>query len=490
MTITLIVPIYNKAPFLKRCLDSIKNQTVPFDEVILIDDCSTDGSAKIMLEYEPSKHILHTANKGVSYSRNEGIAEAYGDYICFLDADDALNPKASEIIHKLAERELNIIQFGQTRHYPNGMVIAKSNENRHWRTPDMPRYWQMAWNKLYKREFLKEHHLRFEEDMTFGEDEIFNVDAIMANNGRLWHAPQILVEHHLDDANSICRSGRLTDEDFWRFDGKLKLRAKISPRYQFWLEERTALLHGTKMFHEYGITQKGRGKHDIVYLLRDGANEELRYSLRSVDENFAHRKVWFVGGQPDGLTPDGRMPIEQTGANKFERVRNMLIECCKNDNITEDFWLFNDDFFVMHPAGGDTPQWTNGTLERRIQEIENRENNGMPTIYSNQLRHLVETLTKDGHPTLNYAVHKPMLINRKKALEVLTKYPHEPMFRALYGNYWRIDATDDFDCKIRRCDRPLKREKPFISTSDLSFNHGVIGSQLQQRFKHKSRFEE
>lgn len=489
MTITLIVPIYNKAKYLERCLNSIENQTVPFDEVMLIDDASTDGSAGVYSPYvleEKWKLIMLSQNKGVSWSRNAGIELTTSDFVAFLDADDALLPRASEIMHKFAERNRNIIQFGQERHHDGGIVFRKSNDQREWHTPYVPKYWQMVWNKLFKTEFLRKHGIQFNEQMGFGEDEIFNVDCLIANNGELWHAPQILVQHFLDDMNSICRGGTLKKKDFRKLDSELLKRAK--GKYKAWLNNRVDELNLTKMYWQNGVNRKGEGKHDIVYFLRDGVNEELRYSLRSVEANFAYRKVWFVGGKPDGITPDEYMPIEQTGENKFERVRNMLIACCRNDNITKDFWLFNDDFFVMKYTHTDE-QWTNGTLKQRINQIEGRENGGMPTAYSLKLRHLLRTLQKDGKPTLNYAVHKPMFINRKKALEVLEKYPNEPMFRALYGNYWCIKATDDADCKIRRCDRTIKTEKQFISTSDLSFIAGVVGAQLQERFKYKSRFE-
>lgn len=492
MTITLIVPIYNKAPFLRRCLDSIKNQTEAFDEVILIDDGSTDGSDRIMVEYLADMmgfgwSVISQKNQGVSKARNAGIEHATSDFIVFLDADDALLSEASEVMHKLAERDMNIIQFGQERHHANGMVIRKTEQRREWQTPNVPKYWQMVWNKLIKRSFLEKYKIRFNEKMGFGEDEIFNVDCLIANGGELWHAPQILVKHHLDDSNSICRGETLKKEDFRKLDNELLKRAKGENKE--WLVNRVAELNGTKMYHQFGINRKGEGKHDVVYFLRDGANEELRYSLRSLDENFAYNRVVFVGGKPEGVTPDIYLPIQQEGADKFERVRNMMLECCKNDNITENFWLFNDDFFVMKPTSDET-QWTNGTLQQRIAQIEGLENGGRPTAYSNKLRHLFNTLENDGLPTLNYAVHKPMLINRKKAIEVLEKYPNEPMFRALYGNYWRIKAKDDSDCKVRRTDKRLKEEKQFISTSDLSFIGGVVGAQLQERFKFKSRFED
>ena len=490
MTITIVVPIYNKAPFLERCFDSIKKQTVPFDEVVLIDDASTDGSRDMVMQFSNrATKIMHMWNQGVSASRNDGIRRAIGDYIVFLDADDALLPNASETMHEFAKRHLNIVQFAHERHYIDGHVIRQFFNQREWNVPNMPRYWQMAWNKMFNTDFIKQKGIKFDESMRFGEDEVFCADCIMANGGKLWHAPQMLVKHYFDDANSICRGGTLTKDDFRRLDNALLQRARNHAEYRGWLEQRVAQLHGTKMFNQNHVSQQGDGEHDVVYLLRDGVNEELRFSLRSVDENFPHRKVWFVGGCPDGLNPDEHMEVEQYGTTKFERVRNMLVDVCMNHEITEDFWLFNDDFFVMWQSCEKIPQSVNGTLEQRIHDIEMKENFGAPTTYSKKLRHLVQTLTKAGLPTLNYAVHKPILVNRKKALEVLEKFPNEPMFRALYGNYWHIEAVDESDCKVRRIDRRLKTNKMFISTSDDSFNHGMIGADLRRHFSNPSRFE-
>ena len=165
----------------------------------------------------------------------------------------------------------------------------------------------------------------------------------------------------------------------------------------------------------------------------------------------------------------------------------MLVEVCKNDEITPEFWLFNDDFFILQTAGDDLPQFYNGTLQEQIERCELRE--GGRTDYTERLRHLVKTLESAGLPTLNYSVHKPILVNRKKALEVLEKFPSEPMFRALYGNYWRIGGVNRKDCKIRRCDRELNPRLQFVSTQDDSFKYGLVGMQLQERFNKPSRFE-
>lgn len=228
---------------------------------------------------------------------------------------------------------------------------------------------------------------------------------------------------------------------------------------------------------------KGTGKRDIVYLLREGKNEELVYSLRSVEENFAYRRVWFAGGKPDGLEPDGYMEIKQDAPSKWQNVRNMLVEVCKNDNISKDFWLFNDDFFVLEPCDDKLPTFYWRTLDDWIEHCKNAAE------YAGRLRHLKKTLEDAGLPIVNYALHVPMLINRKKALEALEKFPDEPMFRALYGNYVGLKGVEMADYKLRRMDKKIEPGHIFVSTQDDSFHQGIVGRQLRERFNYKSRFE-
>lgn len=226
---------------------------------------------------------------------------------------------------------------------------------------------------------------------------------------------------------------------------------------------------------------------DIVYFCRDGQNEELRYSLRSVERNFPHDRVIIYGGKPDDITPDIFEPIDQHEKTRWHNVRAMIEACCKNDNISEDFWLFNDDFFVMQKIDELRPQY-NGTLWQHIKEIEVRV--GL-TNYTNQLRSLCHTITawQFENELLNYAVHMPMLINRKKALETLAKFPDEPMFRALYGNHHHIGGENTPDCKFGTILEPKTMATRFLSTSDEAFIGADVGEYIRARFTEPSRWE-
>ena len=493
--LSLIIPVYNKAPFLKRCLDSIE----PTDglEVIIIDDHSTDGSKAILKAYEDKFRIIYRKkNYGVSSTRNYGMSLAKGRYITFLDADDAYVEGACEHLVKMAENPMshNIIQFGQYVCKAIPVKILRTYRRGWHDLYDLPKNnWVLVWNKLYRKEFLEKLNLKFREDLTFGEDELFNVEALIKNGG-LWVVGRALVEHYLDDMNSICRGG-LCLEWLQTLDDELQKRmAQAKDEYsRGWLQSVIDVHEKSKTFKRYGFyrpLKELKGKYDIVYVLKDtDVNSELVYSLRSIVENFPHRKVVFVGGKPDGLEPDLHIKVKQNMPTKWENSRKNLQAIVDDDRVTENFWLFNDDFFAMEPISERVTAYYDNHIEDVIKKTE--RGFGHPIDWTRRLRHLIETLDSKELEHRNYAVHKPMLMNRKKLGKLLDEFPDEPMIRALYGNYYRVGGENSPDYKVRVKNYDLNRIKNWnlLSTQDDSFVYGNIGAYLREKFYIPSRFE-
>lgn len=101
--ISIIVPVYNVEKYLDRCINSLLNQTYENIEVLLIDDCSTDNSARICKDYQDKysdtcKYLCNKSNSGAGVSRNTGLSNATGDWIVFLDSDDWLHEKYVELL--------------------------------------------------------------------------------------------------------------------------------------------------------------------------------------------------------------------------------------------------------------------------------------------------------------------------------------------------------------------------------------------------------
>lgn len=103
--VSIIIPVYNTAKYLRRCLDSAKNQTYTNLEVICVDDGSTDGSEKIVDEYLDDERfvIIHKDNGGESSARNTGLLKSTGDYIGFMDCDDWIEKDMYETLVEAIE---------------------------------------------------------------------------------------------------------------------------------------------------------------------------------------------------------------------------------------------------------------------------------------------------------------------------------------------------------------------------------------------------
>ena len=109
---SLIIPAYNVEKYIKKCLDSVLNQTYNNYEIIIINDGSTDNTSKILESYKSNKKIkiINKENKGLSNARNTGVSNAKGDYILFIDSDDFIEKELLEILNKTIKDE-DLVRF-------------------------------------------------------------------------------------------------------------------------------------------------------------------------------------------------------------------------------------------------------------------------------------------------------------------------------------------------------------------------------------------
>lgn len=208
-TITLIVPAYNEGPFIDRAIQSIRNQTVPFDQVILIDDHSTDGTTEKIRAQGDWIRIEHPDNRGVSAARNSGLEQATCDWVTFLDADDELLPDACEKMHRAIEDwngRADWIQFNHLRHYAkiNKTVKKYWNEDGWIDIHNLhdKHCWWGVWNKLIRTDAIEWFFL---DDMRYGEDGIWILTHLL-DGARIWQVNQETVVHHFENPNSLTKS--------------------------------------------------------------------------------------------------------------------------------------------------------------------------------------------------------------------------------------------------------------------------------------------
>ena len=189
--ISIIIPVYNTEKYLKKCLDSIINQTLKSLEIICIDDCSTDNCLHILKEYQLKdnriKIIEQKENKGQGVARNLGLNIAEGEYIMFLDPDDWLELNACEIAYNQISRNKNDIVFYNFCFYSEKSNRVKS-ANRintfknllHEKQIELYKiqnfriyYGASIWTQIYKRSFINDNNIRFSKTRTCEDNPFF-----------------------------------------------------------------------------------------------------------------------------------------------------------------------------------------------------------------------------------------------------------------------------------------------------------------------------
>ena len=191
--ISVIIPVYNVEPYIKRCLDSVIGQTYESLEIILIDDGSPDNCGKICDEYarmDDRVTVVHKKNGGVGAARNTGIDMAQGKWITFVDPDDWLEVDCCKCVLQVADKtdcDLDNDEYGNTlRTFPPLASRMLSSENLreiqlNILASDVTLFgFQCAtpWGKLYRRRFLMKYLCRFPVDIKKRQDVLFNLNCL------------------------------------------------------------------------------------------------------------------------------------------------------------------------------------------------------------------------------------------------------------------------------------------------------------------------
>ena len=184
--ISVIVPLYNAKKYLHRCIDSILAQTFTDFELLLVDDGSTDSSDAICDEYaekDSRVRVFHKKNGGVSSARNLGLVNTKGEYVMFVDSDDYMLPTMCELMLRTIENKSADLVVCGTTETGGGFWRPRFDED-FSKEQLKERFVSLLhtellsppWNKIYKK--VKIGNLRFREDISFGEDLLFNIQYL------------------------------------------------------------------------------------------------------------------------------------------------------------------------------------------------------------------------------------------------------------------------------------------------------------------------
>jgi hypothetical protein len=231
---------------------------------------------------------------------------------------------------------------------------------------------------------------------------------------------------------------------------------------------------------------------DIVYTLRNHYDgDELKYSLRSL-VNIQHEKVFFVGGCPRWAKNIIHIPTEQAGT-KYQNTTNNIITACKDERISANFILMNDDFFILEQIKNPIKELNlyMGTVQSYIDKLKKKHPTG--SAYIKGMEQTKEFLQELGVlDPLSYELHIPFILNKKKFLQLfdLPGVKDIPCFhkRTVYGNLYLKGGNDTKDVKIFLNDGFLsKKEGKFLSCDDMGFFS--IYNFLANKFPQKSIYE-
>ena len=200
-TISVIVPVYNSEKYLKRCIDSILNQTYKAIELILVDDGSPDNCGKICDEYakkDKRVRVIHKTNAGVSAARNSGIEIALGNYATFVDSDDYIEPEMySNMMEKVHQYNCDVVMCDCIKDFTDhseiythdiraGFYDKEQLVNEYYphllmmenvEYPATISNWLILFNRNKLGNLRYVVGVRYSEDLLFGAQLVYNTDS-------------------------------------------------------------------------------------------------------------------------------------------------------------------------------------------------------------------------------------------------------------------------------------------------------------------------
>lgn len=221
--LSVVVPVYNVAPYLDEALDSVENQTYKDIEIICVNDGSTDNSLAILEKHAKKDKrikVINQENQGVSKARNAGMKAATGKYIYFFDSDDVLAPYIMEKSVNLLEKyDADVIKFRCVYFEADSKadLSAYSYDDSDFRLyeckPDSNCVkffceggWAV-WTSVYKKSFIAENSIEFNKNIGFGEDLLFN---FMLST----HINKIVIDNNVGYFYRSNRAGSISNSDY------------------------------------------------------------------------------------------------------------------------------------------------------------------------------------------------------------------------------------------------------------------------------------
>nr|WP_300652132.1 glycosyltransferase [uncultured Anaerobutyricum sp.] len=314
--VSIVVPVYNVEKYLRKCLNSLVNQTLEEIEIIVVNDGATDNSQQIIMEFEKNfsgkiKSYIKE-NGGLSDARNYGIPLCKGEYIGFVDSDDYIDESMYEILYEKAKEDDS--DMVTCDYY----MVYGGNSKQHIKSKEFINKKDMfiapkaaAWNKIYRRKMLVDNNIVFPKGLIY-EDTLFFAKCIPYID-RVSYVPQPLV-FYVQRMGSIANTqGIKTQQIYLIFQEIIK----------FYKDR--GLYNEYKDYIEYYCTR-------ITF----GSN--LERVCRVPDKKMRNKLARDCILKIKGIFPDYK---ENCILNNSQSIRHMFIKLLSNYNITLVTYILN-----------------------------------------------------------------------------------------------------------------------------------------------------
>ncbi len=290
--VSIIMPVHNGKEHLRETLDCIVKQTFADFELICVDDESTDNSVQIIEEYQKQdKRITLYKNKksNAGAARNFALDRASGKYLLFWDADDLYEPDAVNLMYQKMEEDQADIGVCNADHYDTESkeYIPKSQYLNKKQLPDsIPfssenngRYIlnfsaQVAWNKMFLREFVVENEIRFQEIPRINDHYFVSISLIMAR--RITVIDHLLIHYRTNQKENL--TGTSSDTPLCKYEVQCDIKNKLEELNMFEREDiRQSFINKavSTLIHGLNIQNSVEGFHILYNKLKDEGLEKL-----------------------------------------------------------------------------------------------------------------------------------------------------------------------------------------------------------------------
>lgn len=315
--VSIIVPVYD-APeeYLRKCLDSLKNQTLSSYEVIVIDDGSPNIKLKSVVdEYSSIFSVIHTENRGVSSARNTGLSRARGDWVTFVDADDWADQNMYEKLLAKANSSSPdtdivicdcIVEFdGQKieNHFLPEEFIRWNSEsklktlceiigiNKFYNPPEVSI--AVPWGKLYRRASLLDGDIQFQGNLPRAQDLVFNLAAFDAARNVVY-LPDCIYHYRKYAGSKTNRCSSKIIDEFERVLAAIKKFVDAHPNellLQGYYSRVVQCLHSDVRLYIFNVDNKMRYSEKRRLLNDLVKRDPYRTALRSIKRQYISKKI-------------------------------------------------------------------------------------------------------------------------------------------------------------------------------------------------------